>query len=54
MIKRFNYIIIFTLFIISCTKNNSGVINTPQLLKIEPLGEFSMSDTIGFTEMNPL
>ena len=53
MLKRFNYIIIFTLFIISCTKNNSDVINTPQLLKIEPLGEFSMSDTIGFTEMDP-
>ena len=54
MIKRFNYIIIFSLFIVSCDKNDSTQINTPQLLKKEALSRISMKDTSGFTEMNPL
>ena len=53
MIKRFNYIIIFTLFIISCNKNNGVRINTPQFLTMKSLPELSMIDTIGFTEMDP-
>ena len=53
MLKRFNYIIIFPLIIISCNKNNGIEINTPQLLKREPLSELSMSGSPGFTEMDP-
>ena len=53
MIKRFNYIIIITLFIISCNNNNGVGINTPQFLTMKSLPELSMIDTIGFTEMDP-
>ena len=53
MLKQFNYIIIFALLIISCNKNNVIEINTPQLLKSEPLSELSMSGDPGFTEIDP-
>ena len=53
MLKQFNYIIIFALLIISCNKNNVIEINTPQLLKSEPLSELSMSGAPGFTEIDP-
>ena len=54
MIKRFNYIIIFCLFILSCGKNDSSYSNTPQFLKKEPLNPISTKDSSGFTEMSPL
>ncbi|GIS56524.1 MAG: hypothetical protein CM1200mP1_04620 [Candidatus Neomarinimicrobiota bacterium] len=47
MLKQFNYIIIFALLIISCNKNNVIEINTPQLLKSEPLSELSMRGFLG-------
>ncbi|GIT57055.1 MAG: hypothetical protein Ct9H300mP18_04840 [Candidatus Neomarinimicrobiota bacterium] len=53
MIKQFNYIKFFPLFIISCNKNNGVRINTPQFLTMKSLPELSMIDTIGFTEMDP-
>ena len=53
MIKRFNYIIIFSLFILNCGKNDSLYRNTPQFLKKEPLNPISTKDGSGFTEMNP-
>ena len=54
MIKRFNYIIIFSLFILNCGKNDSSYSNTPQFIKKEPLNPISTKDSSGFTEMSPL